>query len=195
MNENYLAKSIPKEDIQTHTNNLLRNYEKLKSLYPNIKVNWSLLYNACLYHDLGKMNLKFQSRIHGKKYPGEIPHGVLSLAFINYKKLRKVYGYSRNDIKILFHSIAYHHDRDFDFEIEDVEEEIRNMREQFNNFHYDKLGEDKFLADTIEDSYFVKNDRIYDDEDSFYNYIMVKGLLNRLDYSASAYVDVENKSA
>jgi len=63
MNENYLAKSIPKEDIQTHTNNLLRNYEKLKSLYPNIKVNWSLLYNACLYHDFRFQNPL--SRYHG----------------------------------------------------------------------------------------------------------------------------------
>lgn len=194
MDENYLAKSVYKEDIQTHTNNLLRNFEKLKNLYPNIKVNWSLLYNACLYHDLGKMNLKFQSRIHGKKCSGEIPHGVLSLAFINYKRLKKIYGYRRNDIKILFHSIAYHHDRNFNFEIEDVEEEIGNMKEQFKDFHYDKLGEDKFLADTIEDSYFIKNDRIYDTEESFYNYIMVKGLLNRLDYAASAYIDVENKN-
>lgn len=194
MNENYLAKSIPLEDIQSHTNNLLKNYDKLKELYPSINVDWKILYKACLYHDLGKMNLKFQKRLKGKKCSGEIPHGVLSLAFINYKKMKKDEGYKKDDIKVLFNSIAYHHDREFDFEIEDVEEEIKNMRQQFEDFHYDKLGNDKFLADTIEDSYFVRNDRIYEGEESFHNYIMVKGLLNRLDYAASAYIDVESKN-
>ncbi|MDP4177443.1 MAG: CRISPR-associated helicase Cas3' [Bacillota bacterium] len=195
MNENYLAKSIPLEDIQSHTDNVLENYEKLKKLYPNINVNWKILYKSCLFHDLGKMNVKFQKRLKGKKCSGEIPHGVLSLAFINYSKLRKIEGYDNKDIKTLFHSIAYHHDREFDFEIEDIEEEIKNMEEQFQNFHYDKLGEeDKFLADTIEDSYFVKNDRIYENEESFQKYIMIKGLLNRLDYAASAYIDVESKN-
>jgi len=195
MDENYLAKSNPKESIQDHTDNVIKNYYILKKMYPNIKVNWGILYKACLYHDLGKMNTKFQKRIKGIKSSGEIPHGVLSLAFINHRKLRNEEGYTKQEIRTLFHSVAYHHDRTMDFEIEDVEEEIRKIEEQFKNFHYDKFEEEKFLARTIEDLYFVINNRIYENEGiCFYQYIMTKGLLNRLDYAASAYIDVENKN-
>lgn len=196
MDKRYLAKSNPEEDIQGHTDKLLENYKVLKSIYPNIEVNWDILYKACVYHDLGKMNIKFQKRINGKKSSGEIPHGILSMAFIDYRKLKKIDGYNRKDIKVLFHSIAYHHDRVLDFEIEDVEEEIENLKEQFDNFNYDKLNGEKFLADTIEDSYFVKNGRLYEAKDGvyFFNYIMVKGLLNRLDYAASADICVEVKN-
>jgi CRISPR-associated endonuclease/helicase Cas3 len=196
MDRRYLAKSSPEEDIQGHTDKLLENYNKLKSIYPNLNVNWDILYKACVYHDLGKMNIKFQERIKGKKHYGEIPHGILSMAFIDYRMLKKAEGYNKNDIKVLFHSIAYHHDRQLDFEIEDVEEEIENLKEQFGDFYYDKLDDNKFIADTIEDTYFVKNDRIYECKDGeiFYNYVMTKGLLNRLDYAASADIDVESKN-
>lgn len=79
---NYLAKSDPKETIQEHTDNLLRNYHIIKSIYPNLKIDWDILYLACLYHDLGKMNIKFQYKIENQtKVEGEIPHGILSLAF------------------------------------------------------------------------------------------------------------------
>ena len=56
----YLAKSKPLETIQEHTNNLIENYELLKKIYPNLNVNWDMQYLVCIYHDLGKMNLKFQ---------------------------------------------------------------------------------------------------------------------------------------
>lgn len=195
MDERYLAKSHPLEDIQNHTDNLLKNLEKLKNIYPNLEIDWNMLYKACLYHDLGKMNLKFQERLKGKKSCAEIPHGILSLAFIDYKNLKRKEGYTRKDIKILFHSIAYHHDRSLDFEIEDVEKEIESIKEQYKDFNYDKLCKHKFLAKTIEDSYFVKNARLYeDDEETYFKYIKIKGLLNRLDYAASAYIDVENKN-
>ena len=60
----FLAKSRPEESIQQHTNNLMENYYILKKLYPNIKyLNWEILKLACLYHDLGKMNTKFQNKI------------------------------------------------------------------------------------------------------------------------------------
>lgn len=57
----FLAKS-DNETIVEHTKELLKNYEILKNLYPRINVNWELLEIACLYHDLGKMNSKFQKK-------------------------------------------------------------------------------------------------------------------------------------
>ncbi len=55
---NYLAKSNPRETIVEHTEKLIYNYELLKTIYPNLNIDWDILYLACLYHDLGKMNKK-----------------------------------------------------------------------------------------------------------------------------------------
>lgn len=60
----FLAKSFPRETIIEHTDNLLEAFNLLKETYPNIKnINWDLLRLACIYHDLGKMNTKFQNKI------------------------------------------------------------------------------------------------------------------------------------
>ena len=63
MEKEYLAKSNPKETIREHTEKLIQNYNKLRKEYPDLKINWDLLYLACLYHDLGKINKKFQNKI------------------------------------------------------------------------------------------------------------------------------------
>ncbi|MCR1900183.1 CRISPR-associated helicase Cas3' [Irregularibacter muris] len=190
---NYLAKSNPQETIQEHTDNLIKNYDIIQSLYPNLEINWDMLYLACLYHDLGKMNKKFQAKIEtGKTIQDEIPHGILSLAFINPQELKKQ-GLTREEIKILAHSIAYHHDRDLSYDNKHLEEEIRLIEQEVNNFSYEKLT--KIEVKKLRAKYFSK-DRIYeqDNEELFYQYIKIKGLLNRIDYAASGYIDVEVKN-
>ena len=73
---NYLAKSNPKETIVEHTENLLKNYRLLKTIYPSLNVDWDILYLVCLKHDFGKMNRKFQDKIEGiRRHGDEIPHG------------------------------------------------------------------------------------------------------------------------
>ncbi len=189
----YLAKSDPLETIQEHTNRLLENYNILKEIYPNLKVNWDILYRSCLYHDLGKMNLKFQERIEKqKKVALEIPHGILSLAFIDYEKMEED-GFSEDEIKILFHAIAYHHERELGYEDDELEREIELLANEYNGFNYDKLKGEYYL-DQIDEMYFYKDDRIYENEDIFFKYIMVKGLLNRIDYAASGHIEVEKKN-
>lgn len=192
MDERALAKSFPKEDIQTHTNELLTNLELLKRLYPQINTDWELLYKACIYHDLGKMNEKFQNRIKtGKRFENELPHGLLSVAFINHKKLREE-GYEKNQIKILYQAVAYHHERDMPFQNSDIESEFPELEKQFSHFQYEKLP-NKFLAKYIDQRYFYVNERVYEEQgDIFFQFIMLKGLLNRLDYAASANIPVEN---
>ncbi len=189
----YLAKSDPMETIQEHTNKLIENYYILKEIYPNLEVNWDILYMACLYHDLGKMNLKFQERIHKQKkgYIG-IPHGILSLAFIDYKKMEEE-GFSEEEIRTLFHAVAYHHERELNYEDNELEMEIELLAKEFDGFNYDRLKEKRYL-DQIDEMYFFKDDRIYENEDIFFKYIMVKGLLNRLDYAASGHIEVEKKN-
>lgn len=191
----FYAKSEPKETIQQHTDNLLENLNILKMIYPDLEIDWDMLYLACLYHDLGKINNKFQGRLlFGKRSKGEIPHGILSLAFIDFLSLKKL-GYAFSDIKILFHSVGYHHEREIDFSDEDIENEIQLIEEEFNKFDYDKLKH-VHLNDYIEDGFFILNDRIYEKngQEEFFKYIKIKGLLNRLDYAASSHIPVENKN-
>jgi CRISPR-associated endonuclease/helicase Cas3 len=193
LDENALAKSAPKEDIQTHTDNLLKNVNLLKELYPNLKVDWGLLHWACVYHDLGKLHFKFQDRIKGiKHHPGEIPHGLLSLAMIDHKALKNM-GYDRNAIKLLYQAVAYHHDRKMPFQNEEIEKEFAGLYPNFASFEYDKLPEKLKIATEINQRYFSVNKRFYEerDKDLFFEFIMLEGLLNRMDYAASAGIPVE----
>ncbi len=63
----FLAKTKNQETIMQHTDKLLWKYYQIRALYPNIpNLNWELLKTACIYHDLGKMNVKFQNKIMSK---------------------------------------------------------------------------------------------------------------------------------
>ncbi|MCO1601605.1 CRISPR-associated helicase Cas3' [Desulfosporosinus nitroreducens] len=196
MDERALAKSNPKEDIQTHTDKLLKNFDLLRNLYPDrlSDRDWELLRWACVYHDLGKLNSKFQERIKtGKRFPNEVPHGLLSLAFIDYNSLKKVY--DRNDLKLLFQAVAYHHDRKMPFQNSDIEEEFPGLRAPSELFEYDKLPKKIFIAEYIDQRYFSINERFYEEQgDLFFRFIMLEGLLNRLDYAASAHIPIENRN-
>ena len=190
----YWAKSNPPETIQEHTDNLLVNYRLLKETYPGLNMNWDMLYLVCLHHDLGKMNLKFQNKIISKKYDNtEIPHGILSLSFFNSKKLIEM-GYSELDIKIMAIAIAYHHDRELKYSKEDLANEIENLKIEASHFEYDKV--EIFEVKKISRIYFNKEkiSRKNDGEDAFFQYVMLKGMLNRIDYAASAGINVENKN-
>lgn len=120
----FLAKTKPRETIQEHTKYLLDNFAKLKKIYPNLNVNWNLLYYACLYHDLGKLNPKFQKKlITQSRVKDEIPHNILSLAFININYLEEQ-GFTEEEVILIFHAVAYHHNRSTDFSKKEIEEEI-----------------------------------------------------------------------
>lgn len=193
MDENALAKSAPKEDIQTHTDNLLKNVDILKQLYPNLLVDWGMLHWACVYHDLGKLHFKFQDRIKGiKHHPDEIPHGLLSLAMIDHEALRKK-GHDKKAIKLLFQAVAYHHDRTMPFQNEEIEEEFPGLYPNFERFEYKELPE-KYQANEIDQRYFSVNKRFYEERNGelFFRFIMLEGLLNRMDYAASADIPVES---
>ncbi|GAB6168087.1 CRISPR-associated helicase/endonuclease Cas3 [Clostridium carnis] len=218
----FLAKSNPKETIQEHTENLLREYERLRLIYPNIKnINWDLLRLACLYHDLGKMNTKFQNKIieninkSGEvnnrakikllkdelKEIDEIPHGYLSNAFIPIDYLEE--NFLRKEIKILYESIFYHHNREKlegNRKIELMKVIREDLEKYKNNFKYNKLiknnielstGFTKYLKSRVLVDYLdSEKDINFEDASKF---IMTKGLLNKIDFAASSDVNVEIK--
>jgi len=195
-----LAKSHPREDIQTHTDSLLANLTQFKTLYPDLLKekdwdDWDILREACIYHDLGKLNAKFQEKIRpgGRRFIiDEIAHGLLSLAFINCEELKKM-GYKNDDLKLLYHAVAYHHDRKLPDTNADIEKEFAGLRVPFERFEYDKLPKKCIIPRQINQRYFCVGQRIHErDKDVFFRFIKIKGLLNRLDYAASADISVEN---
>ena len=172
-----------------HTDNLLKNLDLIKNFYPNLDISWQLLRVASLYHDLGKMNLKFQSKIEGrKKYSDEIAHNLLSLAFLDKNELKKQF--SDQEIEILANAIAYHHERG-DYEASNYKEEVEALKIEAANFIYEKVNITSVKK--ISNKYF-SNNRFYADSDYFFEYVKVKGLLNKLDYAASSNVNVEEKN-
>ena len=171
----FLAKSKTKETIQSHTNQLLKNYDILISVYR--KMEDGLLYWSCIYHDLGKINKKFQDKSKGVKvHLDEIPHGILSLAFIDPKFLRKL-GFSKDEIRVLAHAVAYHHDRLLNYTEEELDKEIELLKEEVKHFKYDKL--ENIRVKKLGIKYFAK-DRLTEEKDGdlFFRYVIVKGLLN-----------------
>ncbi|MBC2266503.1 CRISPR-associated helicase Cas3' [Listeria sp. FSL L7-0083] len=192
----YLAKSDPAETIQEHTDKLLLNYQLIKELYPKIGVDWYLLELVCLLHDLGKMNVLFQRKmIYGGSPSGEIRHGFLSVAFVPVKKL-KALGYSKKDIKLVYTAIALHHERKRRTDVEQWKLEVQKLGEQWNNFSYEKLQDNAEYKETISLDYFYPGSRIFEgnsvaDAETFKKYVLLKGLLNRIDFAASGGIDVE----
>lgn len=215
----FLAKSNG-ETILEHTNNLINNFKLLIKLYPNIKVDKRLLLLACIYHDLGKINTKFQSKLIQKKEEGiEIPHGILSTAFINVKELLNN-NFTEEDTKILSYSVALHHERNtLEIENEDLKEEIKNMKNNYEIFKSElKQLEDKYFEiikekhfflifpqeiKKISNKYYSLNNRLYsknlfnkkeNTEEIFNKYIILKGILNKIDYASSSYLNIEEKN-
>ena len=214
----YLAKSNPQETIQQHTDKLLKNLDILKNLYPNLFLNWDISYIlrlACLYHDIGKINISFQKRIMGGKEPQIIPHGLYSLCFLEADDLcDKIYEKylelgededsanekSENLVTILANAIAYHHERDIPSEASEIiKNNLENLREQLKEFKYDKIKISK--VEEIAPDFFrigtrLMPSKIKNQNEVFKKYILVKGLLNRIDYASSAgeEIQVERKN-
>lgn len=211
---NYIAKSFPRETIIEHTENLIRNYEILKKLYPNIKhMKWDILYNACLYHDLGKMNTKFQNKIikninekHGGEinflednFEGieEIPHGYLSCAFVPLNIFKEKF--TEAQLKIIYESIYRHHKREelSTERIDDLKKITKNdLQKYYDDFMFSRLE----YREPISYNYrkylkkrFLKGKEIKENEELENLFVLVKGLLNKIDFAASSGVSIEKK--
>lgn len=214
MKNNYLAKSNG-ETVLVHTEKLIKNFKILTDIYPNLNVNKELLLLSCIYHDLGKININFQRSIENSSFKDNsgIPHGLLSLAFINVKNLLMEFEIS--DIKALIYSVALHHERDFSkITKKDYANEIEKMNIEVKNFNpaLEKLK--KIFMETsgrkielfpdifneklkkLSSKFYKIGERSYssNDYEIFKKFVMLKGLLNRIDYAASAYVEVEKKN-
>jgi len=189
----FYAKTDPIQTIQQHTDEVLEQMEKLYQEYPDIISNkeWDILRTAIIYHDIGKMNTKFQNKIYKSiginesledDFPDklEIPHGYLSTAFFDIQELKKQF--SREELRILISSVYYHHDRyevDWEYIKDFIEKDLYKYKDYF---HYSKIKIPSKLKTNI--SKYINRSKF--SKEDFVSYVKVKGLLNRLDYVASA---------
>lgn len=196
-----IAKTDPIETLHEHTNELVLRFDELKKFYGDkIKFTeiWDLLYLAAIYHDAGKAYTQFQEQI--KRYLGEkvsntnlpnIPHNYLSPFFLPLDKLKL----KKLERRILIEAITYHHEReqlpdeqqlleiaedDLIHKFEDVSKEL-GITVADSNKHFLRIAQD------------INKRRIkYKSENKNYLiYVLVKGLLHRLDHAASAHVPIE----
>lgn len=210
----FLAKSNSETLVQ-HTNNLLDQLDLLKKTYPNIlsSHHWKLLQYACAYHDLGKINDKFQYKIRRNMsvVESEIPHGLLSITMIDFKTLSKEF--TQDELKILAYAVANHHNRDFSSITKDYyKEQIKELaineakldlsslkinlpvrKPRFVSSKYYKFKHIWTINDILEDPYLDPSEipnklRVYE------LFVKIKGLLNRLDYAASGHYFIESSS-
>ena len=215
MKNNYLAKSND-ETVLEHTEKLIKNFKILTDIYPNLNVNNELLLLSCIYHDLGKININFQKSIENSSFKNNsgIPHGLLSLAFINIKNLLSKFEFS--DVKALICSVALHHERDFSqITKKDYSSEIEKMNLEIKNFNFALEKLKKFFTETsgrkielfpdffndgklkkLSSKFYKIGERPYskNDYETFKKFVMLKGLLNRIDYASSAYIEIEKEN-
>jgi len=210
MNYKYYAKSDPLETITEHTDKLLQNLKVIKETYGTeiekvIEIPkdrfWCLMEIICKYHDIGKVFSGFQNVIRkevGKEIIStqfnntEIKHEQISPMFVPYE----VYGMTRAERKLVYQAIYYHHERNGTIHInkelldeiiqKDIVPNIENIEKELQI----KVPELKttYLGLVEGQARIREGDVLYKD------YCLMKGLLHRLDYCSSAWLQVENQT-
>lgn len=205
----YYAKTKPKiESIKEHTDSLLEEYRLLKSLYEeeingivgleNSEIFWRLLYLACYYHDFGKINEEFQNKIKralGENVPkdkhNEIYHNFLSPALMTDEDRKSI---DKDLSEIFYQAIVYHHERDYIIDTDRanyIRDYIKNNLSERIDLINEEMG---ILITKVNTKYLGRirdRDRIQESNNSYKIYVMLKGLLHRLDHSGSAHINVE----
>ena len=206
----YYAKSEPQEALKEHTDSLVNQIKTLKEISQKqvAKITslgneefWRLLELACKYHDTGKIFTPFQNLILNKIKEKEIPtdfnyndikHEQLSPALIPIDELNL----TEQEEKLLIQAIYYHHER----------KQINEDRELINKIIKKDLmpkiesasSELGITLNASSEALYLSlvgdNKRINSLHKLYIDYVLLKGFLHRLDYSASAHIQVEDIS-
>ncbi len=206
------AKSYPRDNPETlkaHTETLLEELWRIRSIYGQ-QINklipeslreyfWDALEISCKAHDLGKIHTPFQNAIRRalklrvlSSIDGieEIPHNILSAAFI-FDLVKK---FPREIQDTVFQAVAFHHSRGTDNLSDEgwknvVEVVERDLRQNLN-----RLREMQPLFDgSIPSPRSTYRKRLQSKPKGEYHtfFIFLKGLLHRIDHSASAHLEIE----
>lgn len=211
INKNYfLAKSnkVKNEEfitqtIEEHTNKLIELFNKFKDIYGNYfeEHELELIKIACETHDLGKMNSRFQKKLYKsinkenlfecdkdieEFYKNinikEIPHGILSCSFLNIDELE--YRFGTDYTEAVVSAVYNHHQRDFsDIKNKDIKEVVNKDLKKYADMYDKNLQCDSFSIQMN-----VIKEGVDNDYEFWLKFIVIKGMLNKIDYAASVYV-------
>jgi CRISPR-associated endonuclease/helicase Cas3 len=203
LNNLFMAKSRPPKNVIEHTREVLEFLTSLKNLYPNAfedKV-WKAIEVSINYHDYGKINSRFQNIIYEDmnldiklldilnseyKKAGviQIPHGILSMFFIDYETVCQELG--ENIAKAVLMAVCYHHDRDMEISrrllSKVVNEDLKQYLTEFAS--YLGLENISLYRSNIDE---VDIEELTEEEWKYF--ALIKGILNRADYAASGCMD------
>lgn len=200
------------QTIEEHTNKLIELFNQLKKIYGKYFKDHELelIKMACETHDLGKMNSRFQKKLYksiGKEkcfkcdkdiediYKNfnikEIPHGILSCAFLNIDELEDKFGIDYTEAIV---SSVYNHHKRSSIEnnlikSKDIKEVVNKELKRYANIYDNSLKCDNFaiqmnvIKEGIDNSY-----------EFWLKFIVIKGMLNKIDYAASIYVYNKEKN-
>lgn len=197
------------QTIEEHTNKLIELFNKFKDVYGNYfeEHELELIKIACETHDLGKMNSRFQKKLYNsinrEKYFDtnkelnalyeqlnitEIPHGVLSCSFLDIGKLKKEF--DTVYIKALASAIYNHHERKVvDNNGIDLEDNKIKKIVESDLFKYYKLYNENLKCNFRGISNNEIKKGVDNDYEFWLKFIVIKGMLNKIDYAASAGLD------
>ncbi len=185
----FLAK--PDESIALHTQVLLDCLEVLRELNYINDLQYSVLFDACFYHDVGKINPLVQYRIkESKKFNAnkEVPHNILSIYFIDPEKKM-----SKEHFQQVLYAVLNHHHYVNPSEVFRNRQEllISNLNATLNvlnrTFGYQQFAETERFYKRIGSR--ILN--VIDRKKATPEFIITKGLLHKCDYAASAHIPIE----
>ena len=157
-----------------------------------------LVVEACRIHDLGKVNLVFQAMICPKlaekfhidvRKTSQIPHGFLSAVTISLDEFddwSELFSYK--DFGPFITAVYYHHDREDRYNSPAIrkyaEKYYMKQIEEYLNRKIRKLN-----CSNLDDLLFRNNvytGKYIPDSNAWKEYLLIKGLLNKFDYTVSA---------
>lgn len=157
-----------------------------------------LVVEACRIHDLGKINLVFQAMICPKlaekfhidvRKTQQIPHGFLSAVTISLDEFDDLSElFSDKDFGPFITAVYYHHDREDHYNSPAIrkyaEKYYMKQIEEYLNRKIRKLN-----CSNLDDLLFRNNvytGKYIPDSNAWKEYLLIKGLLNKFDYTVSA---------
>lgn len=151
-----------------------------------------LIMDACRLHDVGKANYVFQTKVNPfleKVKKEQVPHGFLSALLLSEKNyLRDNPQCDRDDFDVLLTAVYYHHTRPDCCDAD-------ALKEYCEKYYLNHVRE--FLGDAEARVFFSnRNELLFSDrhekgtvaidEKLWCEYMLVKGMLNKFDWTVSA---------
>lgn len=198
--EKYLKEeqSFEHKTLAEHLDEIVKCAENFFTIYGDYFTDkeMKLVIMACKVHDVGKANYIFQTKVNPELKAikaSDIPHGFLSAFCMNRIDFLKNNPECNNeDFYALLTSVYFHHNR---IDIYD-EEAFESYFEKYYLDHVRNFTNDKriFFRKTTHTKLLFSNNKKFAfqrvPEDLWCEYMIVKGLLNKFDWTVSAGYDI-----